>query len=195
MPARRARLNLVNLFLWVLGGGILALAAVGRVPDAVPGADPARAMAEPHRRRHRTGQRVRPHRPRLHARLRHPLHDQLRPRRGVHVGRLHRVLRGHRPQRRGHDRRQPGARVPAGAADRDAGQHARGDPARARRVSAVAGCATPRPAHHGHRRLAVPAVHGARLLRLRRARLSRLRAVRRHASSSARSESRSSTWW
>ena len=29
MPGRRSRLNLLNIFLWLLGGGILLLAGIG----------------------------------------------------------------------------------------------------------------------------------------------------------------------
>ena len=188
MPARRARLNLVNLFLWVLGGGDPGAGGVGRVPDAVRrGGSSPRQWQNLIVGRGRTGQRVRPDRPRLHARLRHPLHDQLRPRRSVHVGRLHRILRGQRPQRRRDDRRATRSLAfLLVLADRDARQHVVAillervayRPLRGRPGS----CRSSR-----HRRLAVPAVHGARLLRLRRARLPGLRALRRRRSTSARS--------
>ena len=44
-----------------------------------------------------TGERLRPHRPGLHHGLRHPHHDQLRPRRHLHGGNLPQPGRGRLP--------------------------------------------------------------------------------------------------
>src|SRR5919106_1653902 len=56
--------------------------------------DRGRGLAKPDRRGRGTGERVRDHRGRLHARLWRPVHDQLRPRRGVHGRRVQHPLRG-----------------------------------------------------------------------------------------------------
>ena len=94
-------------------------------------------------------------------------------------------------QRRRHDGGEPDPRLLPRAGHRDARQHDRGDHARAHRLPAAPRRAAARAADHRHRRIAVPAVHGARLLRLRRARLPRLQPVRRLARPSARSRSAS----
>ena len=85
MPARRFRLDPIKLILWTIGGGVILFALYGSYLTLSAGPLHPRSLAELRRRGHRARGRVRPHRARLHARLRHPVHDQLRPRRGLHV--------------------------------------------------------------------------------------------------------------
>ena len=135
----------------------------GRVPHAhrIAGTSVTAAVAGPGRVRARPGIGLCPDRPRVHAGVRRAVHDQLRPRRRLHVRRHDLVLRGQcaRVAGPGHRRQlpqqQPADRHAAGARHGGPELDDRCDPPRADRLPAVAPGPTARAPDHRHRRLAL----------------------------------------
>ena len=89
--ARRSRWSTSSCGSWAAASSLFAV--VGRMPDPAVDQPHLGGLAQPRHLRCRPGQRLRPHRPRIHPGLRRPAHDQLRPRRRVHVRRDDLLLR------------------------------------------------------------------------------------------------------
>ena len=136
------------------------------VPDHLVGQVLDRHVGRPARRRRVPGRRLRAHRARLHDGLRHPAHDQLRPRRDLHDRRFRRATS--RPsflRNIGLLNASPLASVVSIALMMVVAAvvaAARGPGHRARRLSAAAQLAPAGAAHRRHRRLVLPPVHRAR---------------------------------
>ncbi len=103
----------------------------------------------------RAGKRLRPHRARVHAGLRRPAHDQLRPRRRVHVRGHDLLLRGRRTRPGRLPELEPDHRLRPRPPRRHHELDDRRGPARADRVSTAPARPPSRPAHHRDRRIAV----------------------------------------
>ncbi len=158
------RVYWVDIILNVLRSLIIAVAIIGATLTLMSGQIYCEPMAEPCRLRPRTGQHLCTYRSWLYAGIRHPADDQLRPRRSLHGGCLHRLFCGGLHGQTGMSRQQSDSVNSALVCRRGRHVHARGDPAGTGRLPALARRAASCAADHGHRRIILPAIYLPRLL-------------------------------